>query len=329
MFPRVSPIPLGLLVLALLAIPFNVAFVLINSIFIGLTRIHESNAMQMLNRLGSAGLIVVVVAAGAAAATTLYGAVTIAVVASLIVFTYLLVRGRWRLRVDLRLAREHARFGTVVFVASTLLLLLGKVDVLFVQLVLGDVSTGYYAVAASLVETLRVFPAIAAALLLARLAPSHRAGTRASVTRIAALSMAGLMTIVALVAGLVASPVITLLYGPEFEASVAPFLILLPGLVMAAVSSVLMSYFWSVGGSLLSVAGPLAGLLANVGLNLWLLPILGVNAAALASSVSWCIVLVVGVLYASRLGWDVPSHPTRDDGPGSDGREPIHEGPLT
>jgi O-antigen/teichoic acid export membrane protein len=328
-FPRMSPLPLGLLVLALAAIPFNVAFALINSIFVGLSRIHESNVMHLLSRVISAGLIILVVVAGFATAATLFGVVTLALVMSLVLFSYFLVRGRWRPRLDLRLAREHARFGAVAFASSTLLLLLSKADVLIVQFVLGDVSTGYYAVASSLVETLRVFPAIAAVLLLARLAPSHRAATRASVTRVAALSMAGLMAVVALAAGALASPIITLLYGAEFEASVAPFVILLPGLVMAAVSSVLMSYLWSIGDSALTVTGPLAGLTANVVLNLWLLPILGVNAAALASSISWGVVLAIGIAWASRLGWRVP-HPTRPpEGPLPDGPESIPEGPIS
>jgi O-antigen/teichoic acid export membrane protein len=329
LFPQLSPLPLGLLTLALIAVPFNVAFGLVNSLYLGLSRINESNAMQLLNRVGSAVLIIVVIVAGSATAGIVFGLVNIALVLSLTLFAYLLVRGRWRPRLDLRLAREHARFVAVAFAATTLLLLLTKVDVLIVQFALGDVPTGYYAVASSLVETLRFFPAIAATLLLARLAPSHRAATRVSVVRLAGLSMAGLMTAVALVAAVLATPVITLLYGADFDASVAPFLLLLPGLVMGAVSSVLMSYFWSVGESILTVAGPLAGLIVNVALNLLLLPILGVNGAAVASSISWAVVLVVGIVYASHIGWRAASRVGTDDGIVPEAPESILERPLS
>ena len=106
-----------------------------------------------------------------------------------------------------------------------------------------------------------------------------------------------LLVLAAFLMGIAAEWLIPLLYGEAYLPSVTPLRLLLPGMISSGLFLVL-------GGHLLGLKKlrPLlviacAGLVMNVGLNLWLIPVYGIEGAAVVSSITYTVVFVaVGVL---------------------------------
>ncbi len=92
---------------------------------------------------------------------------------------------------------------------------------------------------------------------------------------------------------LVAQPLVEVVFGPEFLPSVTPALWLLPASIAFAIYSVVLSYYYSIGSLTVVVLVPLVGLVANICLNLLLIPLYGIVAAAVASSFSYCAMLLL------------------------------------
>lgn len=86
--------------------------------------------------------------------------------------------------------------------------------------------------------------------------------------------------------------VILLMYGREFLPAVVPMMILVPGTVLYLVSRVLMQLLSSRGIPEIPASMLLLSALLNAGISWFLIPAFGIAGAALASTVSYIILLV-------------------------------------
>ena len=68
---------------------------------------------------------------------------------------------------------------------------------------------------------------------------------------------------------------------------------LLPGAIAFAVHSVVMTYYYSTGTPAVTIYVPIVGLVANVCLNLLLIPVYGIVGTAVASSLTYGGMLVL------------------------------------
>jgi len=91
-----------------------------------------------------------------------------------------------------------------------------------------------------------------------------------------------LLVIVGGIALALIKPAVYLLYGVEFLPLVMPFLILIPGVVIAGATSPFMQYFMSIDRADLSITLPLLPLVLQLVLSLFLIPKIGPEGAALA-----------------------------------------------
>jgi O-antigen/teichoic acid export membrane protein len=144
----------------------------------------------------------------------------------------------------------------------------------------------FYAVAVSVVNPLQLIPGALGTVLLPRLSDANEdeAGDfTASVVRLATwLMLAG-----ALALAVVGTLAIPLLFGRAYQASVTPFLLLLPGLTLATVSRLLARYFAAVGRPQALLGVMFAAVTLNVVLNFYLIPRYGIWGAASASLLSY------------------------------------------
>jgi O-antigen/teichoic acid export membrane protein len=88
---------------------------------------------------------------------------------------------------------------------------------------------------------------------------------------------------------------------PRYVDCLPAFLVLLPGAIAMSISKVVGSYVAGSGRPGLMAGGMVAVLVVNVGLNLMLVPILGIVGASLSSLVSYSIQAAIVVFLASRL----------------------------
>ena len=91
------------------------------------------------------------------------------------------------------------------------------------------------------------------------------------------------------------------LFGDAFEDSVEALWLLLPGTVALAGSKVLTSYIFSRGRPLVNTVITAAGLVVTLVTNLALIPWLGVNGAAIASSIAYGVHFVASLYAYGRI----------------------------
>jgi O-antigen/teichoic acid export membrane protein len=165
-------------------------------------------------------------------------------------------------------------------------------------------ATGVFSVALALSETLWYLPAAFGTVLFSRAIAggSEGAGIASAMTR----TMLALMVIVAIPLWLLAPIAVEIVYGAPFAAAGMALQIMLPGVLAYSVVMVLSNPIiaWGAPGRMTAVL--VTGLVVNIGANLALVPELGMNGAALASTISYTTTGVLTViLYCALSGQSV------------------------
>lgn len=182
------------------------------------------------------------------------------------------------------------RFGVTSYAGNCLAMLTYRLDILLVNWFAGPAQAGLYAVAVRLAENLGAVSQASSTVLFPTLAAMKTRRTEQQEFAGAMACGVAIITFVAAsLAGLVASPLVALLFGEAFTSAVPTFLILLPGTVALSVSRVLANDSVARGrpGLNLRLAG--VALVINTLANVALIPRFGISGAAMASTLAYSI----------------------------------------
>ena len=186
-------------------------------------------------------------------------------------------------RPDRALLRESIGFGIRAWVGSLSDALNDRVDQILLAFIATEATLGVYAVAVNAWEILLYLPGAAATAVLPSVARADRSLRVEQVLKafrsVALVSLSGLA--VAAVAG---PPLLVLVFGAPFEASIGPFLWLLPGTLGYVALGIFSSALVGSSSPGLSSFGPLVSLVLGIVLDLVLIPSFGAQGAAFASS---------------------------------------------
>lgn len=179
------------------------------------------------------------------------------------------------------------RFGLQGYLQMLFGKLHERVDVLLLAwLAVDPAQIAAYAIAVSVIDRLRVVPDAIGSALLPKLAVLPHEETGVYTARITRHSLLWVCAS-ALALGLVAPPLLPLVFGPAYAASVAPFFVLLPATVLLTVRRVLANYFTASGWPGFNAGVQAIALAINVAVNLVAIPRWGIVGAAFASLCSY------------------------------------------
>lgn len=275
--------PLGLL-LAVTQIPFLVAGTWQQRMLLLDGKVLWAGAGTAVGAVGTLGSCAALAAFGALGST---GAVGAALLGSVALYVMGGVRSGARAR-NFRLSDlwDLVRLGRRFHPGQVALLLLMRFDVLVVAGIGGPAAAGVYAVAVSVTTPVDAFATTLTNAFLGDLYDSDEvAATRRAVQlfRINAIFISSL----GLVVGALAPMFIPLVWGPQFSASVAPLLFLLPGVVALGVQRPLGNYFVRQRLSRVINARSILAAILDIGLCFVLIPPMGVEGAALAATIAY------------------------------------------
>lgn len=298
LWPAVIPLQGWLLALTLVTIPLGLATLLLQNLLLGIQEIRAYNLLDMVVKVLSVVLIGAVIALQAVSVETLYVAGIIAsvvgVTGTLKVLLRHLPKGP---SLSLSLFKNSLPYGLKAYVAALFAFLVLKSDIFFVQNLLGTEQVGYYSIAASLIDMLYILPVVVGSILFPKLSGMSDHTERWAFAKRTLGGIALMMAAIAGVAGLLAEPAIGLIYGAAFLPAVPAFLWLLPGLVALSTNTMIMNYFASIAMPPIIVYAPLVALVANVVLNLLLIPPYGIAGAAIASTIAYSLMLTASIVY--------------------------------
>lgn len=248
----------------------------------------------------AAGLVVVV---GLAIAGRL--SATAAVGAALIAGGMTLALGWLRLRPSHRefspaVLRSSIRVGLSFHPGQVALALLMRFDVLLVAALTEPAVVGLYAVAVSVTAPLNVFASTLTNVFLGRQFHAKREVAAHSAVRLFRFNvlLGGVLVVLAAVS---APWLVPHVWGHQFRGSVAPLIVLLPGVLALAVQRPLGNYFVRQQKSTLLNVRTLTAVMVNVGLCLMFVPPWGAVGAAFASAIAYLLYAAISVTAFLRL----------------------------
>lgn len=198
---------------------------------------------------------------------------------------------------DLRFVIRSYSLGWKVFLSSIFITLLIRFDVILIRRYLGFEHLGIYAVAANIVDMLQMASNLVGTLLLVKLSDVDLDEQKWLILKRVLIVFFFLLGAANLGFVLVGKPLVILMYGVPFAPVYHVYLWLIPASFGLSFGSLFNTYLWSKGFPLATVLLPLSALITNIGLNIWLIPLMGITGAALATSVSYVMFFVSILIY--------------------------------
>ena len=300
--PHLIELDAPILAVALIGIPVGLTTLLLQNLLIGLQRIRDYNVLEIAAR-GLAILVTLALIVGRVVSPIAFllggTAVSIGILIATLYRLRLLAgqlgRPRWAL------LQEYSSFGLRAYSAALASYLVIRIDLFLVQGYLGFGAAGQYSVAVALADLVYSLPVVIGTLLFPRLAAMTSDTERVSYAAAVAKRVAALIAHACVAATLFADFGVTLLYGNEFRPAVPAFVWLLPGIAALSVHTVYMNYFAAVGLPTIALLAPTVGLVANLFLNVTLLPTTGLVGASVASTLAYAFMLgISGCLFLRR-----------------------------
>jgi O-antigen/teichoic acid export membrane protein len=306
--------PLAAFVLA--TIPLGIFLGYLMALLTGLERFQARAGLALLNQLaGLAAVVTLVLSFGRKTEMAILGNLAgtlLAVLASAALLKSFLARS-WKLwSASNRLGQAlslglRGQFGNLATFFNY------RLDVFIVNYFLHPAQVGIYAVGVVVSEGLWQIPNAVATALLPRTARTLDEGA-AEFTCLVIRQILVIATISGLAIALLSTVAIPLLFGPEFRPSVPVVWWLLPGVVALSLGKVISADLAGRGKPGLSSIFAIVALFVTITLDLFLIPRMGIQGAALASSVAYCVdsaLLALALKRHLRVSWKtllVPSY---------------------
>lgn len=287
---------------ALAMIPFKTISTFSGGVLLGMQDAPGYNRTRwLLPVVRLVGVLALVVAAG-----WQVGGAVVATVAASVVTAVVGMVGMYR-RTPLRSAFERVvvkqqfTLGAVYAASLFVRTLNYRADVVVLERMVPATQVGLYTQGVSLAELLWLLPTSLGLVIFSRSA--HAKGSPAFTTQVARLLRVTLIvaTLGSIALAAVAGVVVPLVYGQDFAPSATIIRLLLPGVVAFVVIKVCSMDLAGRGKPQIAlyVVGP--AVLVNIALNLWWIPLWGINGAAIASTVSYLGSAVVYLIVYARL----------------------------
>lgn len=198
--------------------------------------------------------------------------------------------------------REAIPFGLRAHLSNVITFLNYRLALYLVSFMLGASATGIYVLAVQLAEMLWLFSGAASSIVYPESAANSRspAALQAMVQKVA--TMVVKVTFAGALLGAVIAPfALPLAFGKDFQGSVAPFIILLPGIVAWSYMSIFANALAGMGYQQVNIKGALLCLMINVIGSVLAIPVLGTSGAALASTVAFSVTALYTVILYKKI----------------------------
>jgi O-antigen/teichoic acid export membrane protein len=288
------------LLLAVSLVPFYLLSTYLTSVLYALNRFRTANWRTLVaaaGRLAGTFVVLVVFQRGLLEAFLVNVAIGVAIAVWLLATVFAHTSPTFR--PHLGTASATLTFGLKSHAQTLITSLHLRLDLFLIAFFLGPQQVAFYAIATHIAEVLGDIHRPVSIVLYPRLAAAGDARihetTMTSCRHVFFLELAAALTLV-----LSAQFLVGFLYGPDYLPAVRPLLVIVPGVVMLSVFNLLTRNFMSRNKQHTTIAAGLVGLIMNVALNLFLIPVLGITGAALASTLSYSLATFVLLLSFRR-----------------------------
>jgi O-antigen/teichoic acid export membrane protein len=197
---------------------------------------------------------------------------------------------------------QCVKYGWKAHMSNILAFVNYRADLFLVNFFLTPAATGIYVIAVMIAEQLWILSNVVSTVILPRLSELHEEeNKRRILTPMIARWILFVSLIGAIIMALVASPLISLLYGSEYKPVYIALVWLLPGIILGSMSRVLANDIAARGKPELNFYASILVVSANVILNIILIPRMGIKGAAIATTTAYSMNAIVKLWMYGRL----------------------------
>lgn len=288
----------NLFLLALVAVAPSLYFTLWSGLMYGSDGVKMVYLISGLSSLVSLVAYSIVVALGGSLALFIYLSAALIFVKACISLYAIRQRVPLRLRPRLSALKQSLLYGLALYVGLAVNSLHFRANQFFIDAMLGPTELGYFALATRIAETLWLLDYVVVTASLYRVT-SEDFGTAVLVTQRTFKLVALLVIGPSLAIFALAPLLVPLLFGEAFSPAVFPLWYLLPGVICWSLGRSLSPFIsYQCGKPWYNTASASFAFLVNLGANFVLIPKLGTVGAAIASSISYSLnLIVIGVIF--------------------------------
>lgn len=301
-WPNLLSVDVAPLILALASVPFGLAYLFGQNLLLALQDVAAYNRAELGSKLVLVMLLVPLIAGRSVSPTSVLaaGLMTSAVMAVWVGCRIAPSLPGWP-RPSWDVACQSLSYGIRAYAANLFGFLIIRGDLLMVHHIAGAEQSGQYSVAATVADFLMMGPVVIGSLLFPRLSALDGFSAKWTLVRRVLLAMVPGVLLLNGAVLLLGDALIRWTYGAEFLPAADAVNCLLPGLTFLSLNVILMNLFAASGMPPVTVYSPVAATLLNVILNAFFLPEWGMVGAAVASSICYCLMFALSVIYLKTM----------------------------
>ena len=298
-------IPQAFLLFSLLLIPFQLFYSQsLSGILLGIQKIKEYNVIAIIQSslmLALATFFLIGLNCGIIGAITanLLSLLFTTIITFLWLFKFSDVPFSFRL--DKNILCSLFGFGYKVYLGTTLAFFHLRIDQFMLNSFLNPVAVGFYVISVGIVERLWMLSQAVSTVLYPKVVSMKTEEQRNRFSPVVARNTLFITLIGAFIIFLLSKWLILLLYSERFLPSVVPLQILLIGIVAISVERILANDILARGKPMINTCITFIALIANIILNIILIPRFGVGGAAWATSISYSFNAIIKIFVYRKL----------------------------
>jgi len=310
-YPSLAPVHGTLLLMALAWAPFGLAYLLFQSMLLGVDDVQTYNKIELVTKLFYFGLLGVIVLSNQITPEAVFGG---ALIALLLRFAWsyfsLSARIHHAVTCSINLFKKSMRYGIKAYFGSLFSFFLFRIDLLMINNMLGTKEAGYYDIAINLAEIVYVLPDVVAIILFPKLCATEETSEKWEIARQTGYWLAGIMLVICVLAALLAKPAIGIIFGNQYLPSLLPFLILIICKYILTLNIIFNNFIVSIHIPWTSIPYSFCLVILNIILNLFMIERYGMVGAAWATTISFGALILFNMVYSYKYLQSNKAHAT-------------------
>jgi len=296
-------IPSLYLFISLGLIPMSLMYIYLINILLGIQKIVKYNLVAISRELFSLILVVIMLVGFKTGVIGGLSARIIATLLAVIIAFWWIVKfsGGIVCRLDKDYIKDTTLYGIKAHTSNILAFLNYRLDMFLVNFFINPLAVGYYSISVGIAERLWLVSRSASTVLFPRISSEKDEKQKKEFTPIVSRNVLFITFVGAIFIYFLSRWVILLLYSEAYLASVRPLQLLLPGIVALSISRVLANDIAGRGKPILNTYMSALTVSVNICLNILWIPTLGIEGAALASTVSYIIQTIGRLLLYNKI----------------------------
>ncbi|WP_221566990.1 flippase [Alkalihalobacillus sp. TS-13] len=287
------------LLLSLIALPFMFLNIYFQTVFQGLQQFGVFNTILIITQLGTlffVSLFIIVLDYGLTGAVVAFILGHLITTVSIVYILYAKFGFRYEKGVfNLAYFKKSVLFGLKAHISNVMSFLNYRIDLLLLGYFLNPAAVGVYVTAVNIGERISILSQSLSTVLLPRIASVDDEEDRNRVTSILTRNFLVFVLLLTIGVFFFADWVIDLLFGAQYEKSSGLLKWLIPGVAALSIDRLLSNDIAGRGKPEVNMYVSLFNVLFNVGLNIYLIPIYGVVGAAVATTATYILSLIIKI----------------------------------